>query len=239
MQELAENPRTFRPTSGVASGPGAGKPMTAIAATRKRVEQFLDDAHRASWKPACSLSKRRRTRPAWRSRKHPEYRQVERGGRPAERGGSVHPRRPRRLWPPPRQYPRRPRTRGDARSPALARRFSEGRRGAWRRPGGKAYLRGQLTRALARLRFAPAAAPDIGAEPSRPGPRRRRHAGAAGVLAAAARPRLGRAPRGKREAGRDRSRDAGLARSLGEPQGALGPAGGSCGEGGRPRHLYR
>ena len=34
----------------------------------------------------------------------------------------------------------------------------------------EAYLRGQLTRALARLRFAPATAPDIGAEPSRPGP---------------------------------------------------------------------
>ena len=34
----------------------------------------------------------------------------------------------------------------------------------------EAYLRGQLTRALARLRFAPVTAPDIGAEPSRPGP---------------------------------------------------------------------
>ena len=34
----------------------------------------------------------------------------------------------------------------------------------------EAYLRGQLTRALARLRFAPATAPDIGAEPSGPGP---------------------------------------------------------------------
>ena len=33
----------------------------------------------------------------------------------------------------------------------------------------EAYLRGQLTRALARLRFAPVTAPDIGAEPSRPG----------------------------------------------------------------------
>ena len=34
----------------------------------------------------------------------------------------------------------------------------------------EAYVRGQLTRALARLRFAPVTAPDIGAEPSRPGP---------------------------------------------------------------------
>ena len=34
----------------------------------------------------------------------------------------------------------------------------------------EAYLRGQLARALARLRFAPVTAPDIGAEPSRPGP---------------------------------------------------------------------
>ena len=34
----------------------------------------------------------------------------------------------------------------------------------------EAYLRGQLTRASARLRFAPVTAPDIGAEPSRPGP---------------------------------------------------------------------
>ena len=34
----------------------------------------------------------------------------------------------------------------------------------------EAYLRGQLTRALARLRFVPVTAPDIGAEPSRPGP---------------------------------------------------------------------
>ena len=34
----------------------------------------------------------------------------------------------------------------------------------------EAYLRGQLTRALARLRFAPVTAPDIGAQPSRPGP---------------------------------------------------------------------
>ena len=34
----------------------------------------------------------------------------------------------------------------------------------------EAYLRGQLTRALARLRFTPVTAPDIGAEPSRPGP---------------------------------------------------------------------
>ena len=34
----------------------------------------------------------------------------------------------------------------------------------------EAYLRGQLTRALARLRFAPVTAPDIGVEPSRPGP---------------------------------------------------------------------
>ena len=34
----------------------------------------------------------------------------------------------------------------------------------------EAYLRGQLTRALARLRFAPVTAPDIGAEPSQPGP---------------------------------------------------------------------
>ena len=34
----------------------------------------------------------------------------------------------------------------------------------------EAYLRGRLTRALARLRFAPVTAPDIGAEPSRPGP---------------------------------------------------------------------
>ena len=34
----------------------------------------------------------------------------------------------------------------------------------------EAYLRGQLTRALARLRFAPVTAPDAGAEPSRPGP---------------------------------------------------------------------
>ena len=33
----------------------------------------------------------------------------------------------------------------------------------------EAYLRGQLTRALARLRFAPVTAPDIGVEPSRPG----------------------------------------------------------------------
>ncbi|MCY4559673.1 MAG: relaxase domain-containing protein [Chloroflexi bacterium] len=32
----------------------------------------------------------------------------------------------------------------------------------------EAYLRGQLTRALARLRFVPVTAPDIGAEPSRP-----------------------------------------------------------------------
>ena len=32
------------------------------------------------------------------------------------------------------------------------------------------YMRGQLTRALARLRFAPVTVPDIGAEPSRPGP---------------------------------------------------------------------
>ncbi|MDE0380486.1 MAG: relaxase domain-containing protein [Rhodospirillales bacterium] len=34
----------------------------------------------------------------------------------------------------------------------------------------EAYLRGQLTRALARLRFAPVTTPDIAAEPSRPGP---------------------------------------------------------------------
>ena len=34
----------------------------------------------------------------------------------------------------------------------------------------EAYLRGQLTRALARLRFAPVTAPNIGAEPSPPGP---------------------------------------------------------------------
>ena len=34
----------------------------------------------------------------------------------------------------------------------------------------EAYLRGQLTRALTRLRFAPVTAPDIGAEPSQPGP---------------------------------------------------------------------
>ena len=34
----------------------------------------------------------------------------------------------------------------------------------------EAYLRGQLTRALARLRFAPVTTPDIGAGPSRPGP---------------------------------------------------------------------
>ena len=34
----------------------------------------------------------------------------------------------------------------------------------------EAYLRGQLTRTLARLRFAPMTAPDIGAEPSPPGP---------------------------------------------------------------------
>ncbi|MDE0390403.1 MAG: relaxase domain-containing protein [Rhodospirillales bacterium] len=34
----------------------------------------------------------------------------------------------------------------------------------------EAYLRGQLTRALARLRFAPVSAPDIGAGPSPPGP---------------------------------------------------------------------
>ena len=34
----------------------------------------------------------------------------------------------------------------------------------------EAYLRGQLTRALARLRFTPVTAPDIGTEPSQPGP---------------------------------------------------------------------
>ena len=93
--------------------------------------------------------------------------------------------------------------------------------------------------ALARLRFAPVTAPDIGGPTVAARTRRRRHAGATGVLAAAARPRLGWAPRGKREAGRDRSRDASIARTLEEPQGALGPAGGPCGEGGCPRHLHQ
>ena len=92
----------------------------------------------------------------------------------------------------------------------------------------EAYLRGQLIRALARLRFAPVTAPDIGAEPSRPGPEDD------DTLARRALWRLrrvhdwdGRLAESERQAAIEAG-DADLARTLGKPQGALELAGGTC-----------